>query len=641
MNNKTLIIKEIARSPHLRPEDKITFLPGVNVIVGPPNTGKTKWFQMLDYLFGQEKKPEEVFGDELAEKYDSVQMIIEIAGEEALIERRWKEPGSLRKVFINGETYPVKDLWYFLMEKLEIPVLHYPQGNPLGSRAWSELGWRSLFRHIYRRQKFWTDFADKQPDSEQHACLVQFMGIAEHLFSEQFQELVSKEKQIMQLQSSKDQFISMLQEVSKEIIDENEIGVALTPQSIESAIKRIEDEMRVIEQNRNEVIVALLDTTAKSETESESNSKKDKIHQLGEQQAELNVRQENILTTIQKTESRLKELKSYRTLIADELARMQRASEAGSILEDLKVTHCPACDREILRRDFLNECYLCLRPVENEEDLVNSANQRIQFELEQLLSEVNETDQLIQHVEQDITRLQKELGNIENSIFRLEQLLKPTRSAVAAILPPELLTTDIETGRLQERLQQLERIKTTLHPREKIADQILEIQKTLADLEAAVNEHNRQIDFERSGDILSDAMNTYLNYIKKTNPRSWTQSEVIFRIDDRRFNVRVGGSSWTTKLGGTLTLYFLIAYHYALMSLVINPQFNYPGFLLLDFPAELEDADSVADKENFVIEPFVALLAKEGMEATQVIAGGSSFENLKGSNRIEFSKIWK
>lgn len=79
-------------------------------------------------------------------------------------------------------------------------------------------------------------------------------------------------------------------------------------------------------------------------------------------------------------------------------------------------------------------------------------------------------------------------------------------------------------------------------------------------MEAAVKEHNRQIDFERSGDILSDAVNTYLNHIKKTNPKSWTQAEVVFRLNERNFNVRVGGNNWTTKLGGTMTLYFLIAY---------------------------------------------------------------------------------
>jgi hypothetical protein len=124
-------------------------------------------------------------------------------------------------------------------------------------------------------------------------------------------------------------------------------------------------------------------------------------------------------------------------------------------------------------------------------------------------------------------------------------------------------------------------------------------------LEAAISEHNRQIDFERAGDPLSNGMNTYLNAIKKTNPKSWTQVEVLFRLDDRRFSVRVRDSNWTSKLGGTLTSYFPIAYHYALMNLTKQPECNYLGFLLLDFPAELEDASSIADKENFFIEPSV------------------------------------
>ena len=32
---------------------------------------------------------------------------------------------------------------------------------------------------------------------------------------------------------------------------------------------------------------------------------------------------------------------------------------------------------------------------------------------------------------------------------------------------------------------------------------------------------------------------------------------------------------------------------------------NVPGFVALDFQAELEDGSSVADKENFVLEPFI------------------------------------
>jgi hypothetical protein len=641
MNNKTLIIKEITRFPQHGDEDKLTFQPGVNVIVGAHNTGKTKWFQMIDYLFGQEKSPENVFGEELSEKYESAQMILLLAGEEVTIERRWKEGGVRSKVFINNEPYSVKDYWYFLMEKLEIPVLHYPQGNPMGSRAWPELSWRSLFRHIYRRQKFWTDFADKQPESEQYACLVQFLGIAANLFSEQFKELVSKERQIMQLQAVKDQYVSMLQEVSKEIIDEEEVGVALTPQSIKTALKRIEGEVKAVEDHRNAVVAELINTAVTADTDEETHTNRANVQQLGEEQAELNVNQERIQMSLQKTESRLQEMRSYRGLVADELSRMSRASDAGSILANLKITHCPVCDREVLRKDFVNECYLCHRSVDNDDEFSSSTSQRLEFELEQLTGELSETDQLIERLANDVDRLKNELNLSEAGSARLEQLLKPTRSAITAILPPELMTTDVKIGQLQERYQQLQRIEKTLQRRENISDEINEIRETLADLEVAINEQSRLIDFERSGDILTDGMNTYLNFIKSSNPNSWTQEEILFRLNDRKFTVKVGGSHWASKLGGTLTLYFLIAYHYALMSMTTRPECNYPGLLLLDFPAELQDASTVADKENFIIEPFVDFTACEGMESTQVIAGGSSFENLEGANRIEFYKIWQ
>ena len=32
--------------------EALMFEPGVNVLVGVPNTGKTKWLQLLDYLLG-------------------------------------------------------------------------------------------------------------------------------------------------------------------------------------------------------------------------------------------------------------------------------------------------------------------------------------------------------------------------------------------------------------------------------------------------------------------------------------------------------------------------------------------------------------------------------------------------------------
>ena len=640
MNSKTLIIRELSRSPQHGPEDTLLLQPGVNVVVGDPNTGKTKWFRMLDYLLGDDGKPEEIFGEDLVIKYDSAKVLLTIAGEEVTIERRWKEPGVRTKAFINNEALPIKELWNYLMGKLEIPIIHYPQGDPYGTRAWPELNWRSIFRHIYRRQTFWNDFADYQPDTEQHASLMQFLGIATHLFSEQYRDLVSNEKKIRDLQIAKEQFVSMLQEVSKEIIDEKELGVALTPQSIDAALHRIRAEIESFQAKREVAISSLLDNAVKAQTQTDPETNRDTVGRLGEDLAKLNIEQESVLAGLEKTESRLEEIQNYRKLVEDEYSRMERAVKAGAVLADLKITHCPACDREIKKSEDDHKCYLCQRLLDEEKPQSNSSK-RVEFELEQLKSELEETDELIKCLSLDVHRLTDQRTRIAEKIFRIQELLRPTRSAIASIMPPEITATDVEIGRLQERLQQLERIRATLDRREKLSVQINEIQQKVGVLEKGLTEESAQIDFEGGGDLLSDGMNTYLNLIKEANPKSWTQEEASVRIGEKRFSVKVGGSKWTAKLGGTLTLYFLISYHYALMSLTTRSECNYPGLLLLDFPAELEDASSVADKENFVIEPFLSLLSQPGMEFTQVIAAGSAFENLEGANRIEFHKIWK
>jgi hypothetical protein len=66
---------------------------------------------------------------------------------------------------------------------------------------------------------------------------------------------------------------------------------------------------------------------------------------------------------------------------------------------------------------------------------------------------------------------------------------------------------------------------------------------------------------------------------------------------------------------------------------------HYPKFLMFELPGEVE-GKKVADKENFVIEPFIELCGREGFEDLQVIATGSAFERLKGAHRIELSEVW-
>lgn len=49
MTTKTLIIKQLSRSPKTGDFDELNFEPGVNVLVGQPNTGKTQWLRMFNF----------------------------------------------------------------------------------------------------------------------------------------------------------------------------------------------------------------------------------------------------------------------------------------------------------------------------------------------------------------------------------------------------------------------------------------------------------------------------------------------------------------------------------------------------------------------------------------------------------------
>ena len=58
------------RFPKTVDEDEISLIPGVNVLVGEKDTGKSMWLKMLDFVLGKNKAVEKSFGSKLAEKYE-------------------------------------------------------------------------------------------------------------------------------------------------------------------------------------------------------------------------------------------------------------------------------------------------------------------------------------------------------------------------------------------------------------------------------------------------------------------------------------------------------------------------------------------------------------------------------------------
>ena len=388
----TLIVNELIRSPEAGPEDRLQLSPGVNVLVGPPNTGKTKWLQMLDFVFGNDDTALDAFGEDVATKYTSILARMTVAGEPWVVERRWDEGTPKNRVIMNDQATNVHGFLHMLLQRLGIPILHYPQGNPYGQRSWPELGWRSLYRHMYRRQLLWGDISDKQYESEQHACIVQFSGLAEHLFSQEYGQRVAKEKKIIELQAQKEQFMSVLSQVSKDLLSAEEIGVGLTPQSLEAARRRIESNIEHLAQDRQALLVSLsAKVTADTNTDNEEPSRLDL---LSEELARLENRHEELQLALQRTRTRLAEMHSYHSTVEQELGRLERAQKAGSVLADLKVTHCPVCDRPVPPQQADEAtCYLCHRPRDTGSTVGNTG--RLDLEIDQTKAVLVEAAEMV------------------------------------------------------------------------------------------------------------------------------------------------------------------------------------------------------------------------------------------------------
>ena len=82
-----------------------------------------------------------------------------------------------------------------------------------------------------------------------------------------------------------------------------------------------------------------------------------------------------------------------------------------------------------------------------------------------------------------------------------------------------------------------------------------------------------------------------------------------------------------------------MAYHYGLMSLSSKDSCHYPGFSIIDVPGEFS-GEEVEDKEDFIVEPFIELLAREVYGGAQLIISGASFSGLEYVNRRRLDHIY-
>jgi hypothetical protein len=637
VTTKSMMIASASRLGRDGTHETLTFKRGVNVVFGEPNTGKTRWIELIDFILGDDGTAEEKLGEAIFAKYTSATVELLIGDQLFTVQRRWHDAGVKTKIFVGEAALNIPEFRQLMLDQLGIPSLHYPQGNPYSVRTWPELSFRSLFRHMYRRQRFWGDLADQQITSEQHACILQFLGMAEKLYSQEYGDLVKAQKTIAELEAKRDLFQSTLNEISREIVSEEELGVAVTPDAISLATARLNAEINELNRKRDALVGAAI-ASASHETKSPP---KDAITKMTEEFAGLKELEKKHSLELERVNVRLGELQNFQTRVGSEISRLERAIKAGDIMSNLKATHCPVCDQSVKHplEDSKTKCFLCHQPLNVNGGLANEPLKRIEFEIEQLKGEKKEITDLVESLSGKKRDYTNSIREARNKCGRLAEMLKPVRVATAAIIPPEVAEIEMEIGRRVERVDQLRRIREALARRERIAAEILTIQSQTEYLKAEVEKQTVGLDFESASDAISDGMNEYVTQLTFDGKKMWTQKDIQFSVKKDSFSVRVGHQKWSSQLGGTMTIYFFLAYHFSLLKLSANPQSRFPSFLIIDFPPEIE-GEKVADHENFVIEPFVELCKKIDYQHVQVIAAGSAFKGLQGVHRQILTEVW-
>ena len=613
--------------------EELRFEPGLNILVGRPNTGKTVWLTMLDYALGDRDAVEKALSVKLAHKYNIVRASLRLGDEDdVVIERRWKEPGSKHKVYVDGRALSVDEFSSYFLPTIGIPVLHYPQGDPYSSRAWPMLSWRSLYRHMFRRQDIgWGGLVERQPDGDQHACILQFLSVAVALYSDDYGTLVDLRKERTVLEAQRANYAMTLNEIARDLLDMDG-GVGLTPNAIEDGLAQIEVAMASQLEKKREIYDETL--------EQQSRESARLLREKADERARLVVSHSDLTRERVEAEQRLAAIGEYLRKVDAESTRLERARVAGQIFSDIRITNCPACDQAIKgSNDDSEQCFLCGRHLPLTSADEGMAHKRMEVGIRQLREESREAAELQGDLQGLVDQLQLNLRTNSERLADVEADIERAKNPMSTVFPENVSQIDVEIGRLEERRKQWLRMAEALKRREEISERIVAVQRRIARLDETVERTSAAVDLASASDALVDGMNDYLRLLNKFRVGAWSQSEIALALKERQFRFTVGGELWSSRLGGTLTLYFLLAYQYGLLRLSKTPPFNYPGLTVLDMPAELPDIQ-VSDLENFVLEPFAALLELDRMGDCQVIVAGSSFGDLTGAHRIELTDVF-
>jgi hypothetical protein len=168
------------------------------LLVGPRNSSKTTTLRMIDYCLGDDGSAQHTFGPDVASRYVGIQLELELpTGRHTLRRSFTPEFGLLTRVRVDDiHDLDPRQFNDWIMGELGWPTYQIPRGRiPQLATDLVPLTFRTLWRHVYRREDSWLEFASQEQEFHRRAVLAFFLGLAGTRYSNvEFQQAAAQRR---------------------------------------------------------------------------------------------------------------------------------------------------------------------------------------------------------------------------------------------------------------------------------------------------------------------------------------------------------------------------------------------------------------------------------------------------------------
>lgn len=559
--------------------DEVDLSADASVLIGPRNSSKTTTLRMIDYCMGDDSSAAAALGPDVAGRYAGLDLELDLPTGRHVIRRSFVPTfGLLTRIRINDELEVAPRAFSdWILQQLGWPQIEIPRG--LVAELATELvplTFRTLWRHVFRREDSWLVFASQEQEFHRRAVLSFFLGLAEERYSNVEFQLAAAERHVTELR----QQLASLDRLTDETVGQmaRELGLPETSSStLEERDSALAGEGAAIDLRREEVTRSLQATEGfVSETSARFDAVSRDLVALRSRIAALR--------------EALDGYQAARTANVAELAKLERAATSVELISALPVTMCPVCGQTPPHaREWpasTGRCYLCDQQV-----VADVRDRRIRLEEEVVSREKAELDEVVDRTESELSDLEATARGLLAEGQRLGARIDAERRDLLAPFVGQLEEMSRRLGAIEQQRAALVGLRGLIGRRQALSSELEQAIRVVDQADADVRRvQSSRLETHRRCAVLADRMTEFLEHLTS---EPWQFGRVT--IAEEELSFYVGGGPWDIVLGGESRVLFLLSYQYALLHLPgdLPSASHAPGLAILDNPLQQGIAEGV------------------------------------------------